>query len=65
VINAITLRQQIVFDLASGRKFFAVFLRHLTAARFLRSFAWHCFSDATEEKMLVWHFAALPTFAKS
>jgi hypothetical protein len=34
-INSITLCEQIVSDLASGREFF-VFLHHLTAALFVR-----------------------------
>jgi hypothetical protein len=39
VINAITLRQQIVSDLASGRKIFVGLSDYLTAAPFFRKLA--------------------------
>jgi len=35
-INAITLREGIVFDLVRGRKYFDFFLHYLTARLFLR-----------------------------
>jgi hypothetical protein len=38
-IDSITLRQQIVSDLASGRKFFKNFWHYLTGVLFLRKLA--------------------------